>query len=147
MTLLRAARSTDAGGIGAILTEFSRQTRWMPKLHSGAEDIAHAGQLIDRGWVTVAAFEGSIIGFSACNGSDLDALYVSAAVRRQQVGSALLGRLKNVEPVLTLWTFQANEAAQAFYRAHGFVEIDRTDGARNDEQLPDIQLEWRREDT
>jgi GNAT superfamily N-acetyltransferase len=142
---LRAARSTDAGSVGAILSEFARKTEWMPKHYSGAQDIAHAGRLIDRGWVTVAQDEGSIVGFAACDGSDLDALFVASFMRGQGVGTALIEYLKEDRDALELWTFQANVAAQKFYLKHGFQEVARTDGARNDEKLPDVRFEWKRE--
>lgn len=147
MTLLRPARSTDAGSVGAILTEFVATTPWMPPLHTAAEDIAHAGRLIDKGWVTVAAFEGQIIGFCACDGADLDALFVAQAFRGQGVGRMLLSHLQRQHAALDLWTFQANTRAQAFYKSHGFVEIERTDGARNDERLPDVRMRWQREES
>lgn len=146
MTLLRPARSTDAGVVGGILSEFAATTSWMPKLHTGAEDIAHAGALIARGWVTVAEAGGSVIGFAACDGSNLDALYVTQSARNQQVGTALVHHLQAQSALLSLWTFQANTRAQAFYLTHGFVAVERTDGARNDERLPDVRFEWRRED-
>lgn len=145
MIALRKARSTDAGSVGGILTEFAGQTPWMPKLHSGAEDIAHAGRLIAKGWVTVAVMEGQVVGFAARDGGDLDALYVLASARGTGVGTALLRRMQADHPVLSLWTFQANERAQRFYRRHGFVEGQRSDGARNDEGLPDVQYHWQRE--
>jgi GNAT superfamily N-acetyltransferase len=47
------------------------------------------------------------------------------------------------EPRLVLWTFQANSAAIAFYLREGFVEIERTDGAGNEEGLPDVRMIWR----
>ncbi len=146
MTHLRKARSTDAGKIGAILSEFTRTTEWMPPLHTGAEDIAHAGRLIDRGVVTVAERDGMVVGFAACDDGDLDALYVAANARGQGVGSALLDHLKSAHDTLTLWTFQANQRAQKFYVRHGFAEIERTDGAGNDETLPDIRYTWQRKD-
>jgi hypothetical protein len=43
-----------------------------------------------------------------------------------------------------LWTFQKNAAAIRFYLAHGFREVERTDGSRNEEREPDILLEWAR---
>ena len=51
---LRPATPTDAGAVGAILSEFVDDTAWMPRIHTRAEDLAHAGDLITRGWVTVA---------------------------------------------------------------------------------------------
>lgn len=145
MTVLRAARSTDAGAVGGILTEFAATTEWMPKLHSGAEDIAHAGAMIKRGWVTVAEASGEVIGFAACDGADLDALYVAGAMRGQGVGTALLQHMMVQHDRLSLWTFQTNEGAQRFYLRHGFTEVQRTDGATTDEKLPDVRFEWQRE--
>ncbi|KIN61859.1 Acetyltransferase, GNAT family protein [Sulfitobacter noctilucicola] len=141
---MRPAHSTDAGTVGAILTEFAEGTAWLPKLHTGAEDVAHAGAMIDRGWVTVAETEDRVVAFSACNAGDLDALYVASGMRGQGVGGLLLEKLKAAHDNLKLWTFQANTRAHAFYLRHGFVEVARTDGATTDEQLPDIRYEWQR---
>jgi N-acetylglutamate synthase-like GNAT family acetyltransferase len=142
---LRAARSTDAGSVGRIVSEFIDTTDWMPRIHTRAEDIGFAGILIDRGWVTVAEAEGVIAGFVARDGQMLQALYVSAVTRRQGVGSALLSSMQAQSDALALWTFQANTAAQAFYAAHGFVSVEQTDGSRNDEGLPDMRMTWKRE--
>jgi hypothetical protein len=43
---------------------------------------------------------------------------------------------------LQLWTFVSNLGAQRFYLRHGFVEVERTDGAANEEHAPDILYEW-----
>jgi len=65
--------------------------------------------------------------------------------RGRSIGAALLQTAKEAQPDLTLWTFQANTGAQRFYLRHGFTEAARSDGARNDEKLPDIRYEWHRE--
>jgi GNAT superfamily N-acetyltransferase len=143
VSLLRPARPTDAGKLGAILSEFVEDTAWMPTLHTQAEDVAHAGVMIDRGWITVAEDAGDVVGFAALDGDEVDALFVRSAARGQRVGSALLQDMQRRRKSLSLWTFQANQSAQLFYASHGFVEIARTDGARNDEKLPDVQLVWR----
>ena len=46
---------------------------------------------------------------------------------------------------LQLWTFQANAPAQRFYERHGFHEVERTDGAGNEERSPDIRYRWQPE--
>lgn len=143
--IVRAARSTDAGAVGAILSEFIDTTDWMPRIHTRAEDLSFAGMMIDRGWVSVAEEAGTVVGFAACDGADLNALYVAQGARGRSVGSALLEALKVEREMLELWTFQANTGAQRFYQRHGFVEVARTDGARNDEKLPDIRYVWKRE--
>jgi GNAT superfamily N-acetyltransferase len=145
VTNLRMARDLDAGAVGAILSEFVDTSEWMPRIHTRAEDIAHAARMIDLGRVHVAEQGGTVVGFCARNGDDLDALYVAADKRGQGVGAALLRDAQSAVDRLELWTFQANEGAQRFYLRHGFVEVQRTDGSGNDERLPDIQYEWQRE--
>lgn len=143
---VRAARSTDAGTVGAILSEFIDTTDWMPRVHTRAEDLSFAGMMISRGWVSVAAEDGVVVGFAACDGADLNALYVAKGARGRGVGSALLETLKAERETLELWTFEANTGAHRFYERNGFVEVARTDGATNDEKLPDIRYVWKRED-
>lgn len=146
MTWIRAARSTDAGAVGGILTEFAATTEWMPNLHTGAEDIAHAGKMIERGWVDVAESDDSVLGFAACDGGELNALYVTISARGQGIGSGLVEGLKKREDKLMLWTFEVNKRAQKFYLNHGFKEVERGDGSANDEGLPDIKYAWQRGD-
>lgn len=141
MTRLRAARPTDAGRVGAILSAFIDDTPWMPRIHTRAEDLSFAGDMIDRGWVTVTE---DVTGFLAREGEMIQALYVAKDQRGQGIGSALLEAAQEAAPVLTLWTFQANTPAQGFYKKHGFREVERTDGQDNDEGLPDIRYLWER---
>ncbi|MGA7264063.1 MAG: GNAT family N-acetyltransferase, partial [Stellaceae bacterium] len=42
---------------------------------------------------------------------------------------------------LELWCFQANQRARRFY-ARGFHAIRFTDGAQNEERMPDIRYRW-----
>jgi ribosomal protein S18 acetylase RimI-like enzyme len=127
------------------LSEFIDTTPWMPRIHTRAEDLAHAGAMIKRGWVQVAEQGGQVTGFCAHDAGEVNALYVAQAARGQGVGSELLEQLQMKQQHLGLWTFLANARAQAFYQRHGFVEMRRTDGADNDEKLPDIWYAWQRE--
>ncbi len=142
---IRPAKSTDAGAVGAVLSEFTQLTDWLPKVHTRAQDVAHAGQMIDRGWVTVTCQEQVVTGFLARETTTIHALYIAASHHRQGLGRALLNHAKAGVNRLSLWTFQANVPAQAFYRAEGFVEAERTNGAGNDEGLPDIRYLWQKE--
>lgn len=140
---LRPARSTDAGKLGVMITEAVDARPWKPRLHTGAQDIMHMGQLIDSGVVTVAELDERVAGFLALDGQELDALFVASWAQGRRVGTALLNEAKARSEVLDLWTFQQNTGAQRFYLRHGFAEIARTDGD-NDEGLPDIRYRWRR---
>ncbi|MGB1035479.1 MAG: GNAT family N-acetyltransferase [Primorskyibacter sp.] len=143
--IIRPAHSTDAGSVGAILSEFVDTTEWMPRIHTRAEDLHHAGTMIDRGWVHVAQTD-RVVGFVARHDHDILALYVTAQARGAGIGAALLttakDKAKQGQSPLRLWTFQANTGAQQFYLREGFAEVQRTDGAGNDEGLPDIQYQW-----
>lgn len=148
MTLcLRKARSTDAGAVGAILSQFIDETPWMPRLYTRAEDLAHAGRMIANGWVTVAENTQGVQGFVARDGCEIHSLYIATSAHRKGIGTCLLDGEKAHCDILYLWTFQNNLGAQSFYKAAGFTEIERTDGAGNDEALPDIRLKWTRKGT
>ncbi len=140
--VIRPARSTDAGKLGAILSEAVRAHTWKPRLHTGAEDIAHMGDLIDRGWVRVCESDGVVAGFLALDGTSVQSLYVSIAEQGKGIGGALLVQAQEGQERLELWTFQAKEDAQRFYRAHGFTAAERTEGAGNEEGLPDVRFTW-----
>ena len=148
---LRPAQPLDAGRVGAILSGWIDETGWMPRVHSRAEDIAHAAEMVARGWVTVA--EGGrdlagdrpgLAGFMARDETRIHALYVAAQARGAGLGAALLEAAKRSCDRLDLWTFQNNLGARRFYERHGFRELERTEGAGNDENLPDIRYRWQR---
>lgn len=142
--VLRPATPLDAGAVGAILHRFNQDTVWVPKLYSEAETISFAGVMIDRGWVTVATRDGSVLGFMARDGVEICSLYLRADVQGQGIGALFLGEAKAASSVLELWAFEANEGARRFYRREGFRDVARSDGARNEEGLPDVRLRWQR---
>lgn len=141
---LRAAQPTDAGATGDILWTYLCRTDWMPKLYSAAETIGFCGTMIDRGWVTVATLNNQIEGFIARQDTEIHALYLNRKVVGRGIGKMLLSDAKSRSEQLELWTFQAATGAQRFYLREGFGELERTDGARNDENLPDIHYIWTR---
>ena len=139
------AQPLDAGAVGAILSNATDAAAWLPRLYSRAEELRFAGDMIDAGWVQVARSKGRIEGFLARAGAEVHCLYLANDIQRQGLGRALLDQAKATEAHLGLWVYQDNIDAQGFYRAMGFVEIARTDGAANDVGLPDIRYEWRKE--
>ncbi|WP_321831583.1 GNAT family N-acetyltransferase [Thalassovita sp.] len=148
---LRAATPLDAGAVGAILHGFNRDTAWMPKLYSEAETISFASVMIDRGWVRVAECETdrqaereTVIGFIARDGAEICSLYLTPDAQGQGIGVQLLEEAKAQSSVLELWAFEANKDARRFYVREGFQEVARSDGARNEEGLPDVRLRWQR---
>lgn len=75
--------------------------------------------------------------------SALEHLYVAPELRGRGLGDELVALAKRRRPEgLELWTFQANGPARRFYARHGFVEVELTDGAGNEEREPDARLVW-----
>lgn len=90
----------------------------------------------------VATMDEVIVGFIGYRKGWVDHLRVDSRHQNKGLGKALLERAKGENDHLQLWCFQ-HIAARAFYRSQGFTEVEFTDGARNDENLPDIRMEWR----
>ena len=138
------ARALDAGAVGHILSVSNDAMPWLPRVHSAAEEIKYAGDMIDAGWVRVAKADGKVVGFIARHESEVHALYVLPDAQDRGVGTALLEDAKSACDTLTLWSYEANGVAAQFYDLRGFKEIDRTDGSENDTNLPDIRFEWKK---
>lgn len=139
---LRPARVEDAVPCARILGDWFTATEWLPRLHTPAEDLAFLRGLIGRNGVTVADRGGIATGFLARDGAQVTHLYVDAPLRGQGIGRALLHAAQTVQDPLWLWCFQANSGARAFYERHGFVATETTDGADNEEGVPDVRLDW-----
>lgn len=142
--MIRAAIPADAPQIAAILGAWNRDTIWMPKLHTPAEDLAFAQHLIANRLTRILE-RSEISGFLARDGQEIEALYLSSAARGQGLGRLLLEEAKATCTELALYTFQANLPARRFYAREGFTEIARSDGQDNAEGLPDLRLCWQKE--
>src|SRR5210317_1041436 len=109
------ARALDAGAIGHILSVSNDTMPWLPQVHSAAEEIKYAGDMIDAGWVRVAHIDGKVVGFIARDEMQVHALYVLPAVQQMGVGTALIDDAKARCAELRLWSYQANLSATRFY--------------------------------
>ncbi|MCC1491948.1 GNAT family N-acetyltransferase [Cognatishimia sp. F0-27] len=114
----------------------------MPRVHTRAEDLAHAAGLIDRGWVRVACVSRQVVGFLARENHFVHALYIAPEQQRCGLGQTLLADAQAASDTLELWTFEANHGAQRFYERAGFVLVERGDGSTNDEGIADRRYVW-----
>jgi GNAT superfamily N-acetyltransferase len=93
--------------------------------------------------VWVAEDDERIIGMMAINRSHIDHLYLQPGYYRRGIGTMLLNQAKALHPEgLTLFAFEVNRRACAFYAHHGFVAAERGDGSGNEAGEPDILFEW-----
>jgi GNAT superfamily N-acetyltransferase len=109
-----------------------------------------AAHLVAEQETWVAELAGVVVGVltlsaAAPHGPGLvvDQLYVDPPWIGRGLGAVLVDHAKQRSAGrLELWTFQVNEAARRFYARHGFVEVDWTDGAGNEEHEPDVRCRW-----
>jgi GNAT superfamily N-acetyltransferase len=115
---------------------------FLPELHTPDEDLQFFRGVVFAQCEVWVAGDAAIDGFIAFRAGWVDHLYVRPDCQRRGVGIALLAQAMQAHPLLRLWTFQRNDTAIRFYVARGFREIERTDGARNEEREPDLLMEW-----
>ncbi|MEQ6247756.1 GNAT family N-acetyltransferase [Sulfitobacter sp. HNIBRBA3233] len=117
---------------------------WLPRIHSAGEDLWYfQNRVIPSQRVDVAVRDGRIAGFSALDKGWITHLYAAPDAWGRGAGRTLLRRAQAGHKQLDLWSFQRNAGALAFYARAGFAEVARTDGAENEEQMPDVHLRWR----
>jgi GNAT superfamily N-acetyltransferase len=120
----------------------------MPYVPTGlhtAEDMRAwmRGVVFAQQRVWVAEIEAGVVGYAALGSGFLNGLYVAPGYQGRGVGSALLQEVKAAAPEgFSLWTFQPNLGAIRFYRRHGFQTVRETDGAGNEERVPDRLMHW-----
>jgi GNAT superfamily N-acetyltransferase/chorismate mutase len=87
--------------------------------------------------------DGEPLGYTVLEADWLHSLYVAPGAQGGGVGSTLLDLAKARRPGgFCLWVFESNTPARAFYARHGLVELERTDGAGNEEREPDLRMAW-----
>ena len=115
-----------------------------PPVH--ADDEAYAWV---AGWdlatyeVWLATIGDEVAGYARCTQTWLDDLYVHPGHQGRGVGTALFDLVTTLRPGgFCLWVFESNTPARDFYRSRGCIELERTDGAGNEERAPDIRVAW-----
>jgi GNAT superfamily N-acetyltransferase len=122
---------------------FDERLPWIAGLHTPDEDRDFWSVHVFRDCVVWGAEEeGALVGVIAFREDWIDQLYVLPRAQGRGVGNRLLDVAKSAFPQLSLWTFQRNASARRFYEAHGFVAVDQTDGAANEEREPDVLYRW-----
>jgi GNAT superfamily N-acetyltransferase len=93
--------------------------------------------------VWVAERDGQIVGVVALRDGWVEQFYVLPGYQGLGIGSGLLATVKEASPEgLSLWAFQRNTRARAFYEGRGFVAVEFGDGSGNEEGEPDVRYEW-----
>ncbi len=142
---IRQAVTRESDIVAALYRRVANREWTFLYPHTPAEDRAFFRERVFGGCtVWVAVVDGEIIGFCAVRRGWVDHLHVDHAWHGQGVGGALLAKALAGRRRVRLWTFQVNARSRRFYARQGFQEIHFTDGRDNEEQEPDVLLEWRR---
>ncbi len=143
---LRAATAADLPALVEVHLAARRAAGdWFPPGAHGDDDV--------RAWVSgwdltaydvwLATVGDQVVGYARCTPTWLDDLYVHPDAQGSGVGTALFDLVTTLRPRgFCLWVFESNTPARAFYRSRGCLELERTDGAGNEEGAPDIRVAW-----
>lgn len=136
---IRSATTLDVPLIAKI-SRLARELEMphLPVLHTPDEDLAFFTAEISSSDCLVALVDGVVVGFGCVRSGWLNHLYVAPEFQGRGIGSALLGQFAGA--IDQFWVFQANTRARTFYRSHGFVEAEYTDGSANEEREPDVRF-------
>ncbi len=97
----------------------------------------------DPGELWLACRDDEVLGFLRLRGAWLSLLFVHPDRPARGVGAALLDLVKALRPQgFGLRVYQANTRAREFYRRHGLVELEVTDGSSYHDGEPDLQMAW-----
>lgn len=143
--LVKLSLSQMDEAAGVHRAAFDAALPWLAGLHTPTEDRNFFREHVYPACDVFGAIEdGIMLGMIAFREGWIDQLYVMPRAQGRGIGSALLGQAQSSFSSLRLWTFQRNARARRFYEARGFVLIEETDGARNDEKEPDALYAWAR---
>ena len=142
----RKAMTSDAAEVAELfIASQADAVPFLSKLHNEQETRAFiANQVFQQCEVWVALEGARTVGMMALNRTHIDHLYLLPGYYRRGIGSMLLDRAKQLSPkMLSLYAFQMNARARAFYEHHGFIAVEFGDGSANEAGEPDILYEWR----
>ena len=126
-------------------TAFDEALPWLTGRHTPQEDRWFFRERLFKTSQLWGAFEGAqMVGIIAFREDWVDQLYVLPSSQQRGIGTSLLHIAQHALPRLYLWTFQGNVRARRFYERRGFLLVEETDGARNDEKEPDALYFWAR---
>ncbi len=145
MIVVRRATSTDAAQVADVyLASFRAALPTVRLAHSDDEVRAYIrDQLIPTREAWVALDGEEVVGMLSLSPGWIESLYVAPLRLSEGIGTRLLDVAKQrAAGSLDLWAFQINQRARRFYEHHGFVMVEMTDGARNEEHEPDVRYRW-----
>jgi len=139
------AASGDAPAIAALfLAARAMAMPWLTSPHTDDDTSRWVAEvLVPSSTLRVARVDDVPVAMLMVANGWIDHLYVAPAWQGRGIGSQAVEVAKALFPAgLELWTFQRNIAARRFYERRGFLAVEFTDGAGNEEREPDVRYVW-----
>ena len=142
-TTIRRATPADAQAIADVFLDARATMTYLPQLHSQDETRGFIASVVRDKETWAADREGRIVGFAVVDGGWLEHLYVHPSRFNTATGHKLFTQVTARHPQgFQLWVFQQNAGARRFYERHGCALVRLTDGADNEEKVPDALYVW-----
>jgi len=144
---IRRARPEDLEAAVGVWerARWDAQQPWLQERvkYSHADNLRHFRDVVmreDEVWLAVE--DNEVVGLLAFGEHKVDQLHVEPRCQGRGVGTALLDRAKELAPEgLTLFTYQRNERARAFYERRGFRAV-QFGVSPPPESEPDVKYAW-----
>ncbi|GAA5151108.1 GNAT family N-acetyltransferase [Nocardioides marinquilinus] len=145
--VVRPATVADLPAVSRVHLASRAAAPMPPSVHDDSEHLPFLIGRLEAGeelWVAEDDGDpGGVVAYVRLTDTWLDDLYVAPHRAGQGLGSMLLDLAKARRPSgFSLWVFESNAPARAFYARHGLLEREHTDGAENEEHEPDLRMEW-----
>ena len=141
--LVRPVLRNDAEAVADIHIAARGAAPMPPSVHAEAAVRAWLAQRVQKDEVWVAVDGDAVVGYVRFTDEWLEDLYIAPSHARLGIGTKLLDVVKRRRPAgFSLWVFEMNAPARAFYGGHGLMECEHRDGADNEERTPDLRMAW-----
>ncbi len=142
-TTIRRSEPDDASKAAEIFVAARATMTYLPSLHTDDETRAFIAGVVASKETWVAERNGAVVGFAVVDGGWLEHLYVHPTRFNTGTGAKLFEQVTARHPQgFQFWAFQQNAGARRFYERHGCALLRLTDGADNEEKLPDALYVW-----
>ncbi len=142
-TSIRRATEADIPAIADVFLAARATMTYLPQVHTEDDMRGFIAGVVRDKETWVADREGKAVGFAVIDGGWLEHLYVHPSRFNTETGSRLFRHIAARHPQgFQLWVFQQNAGARRFYERHGCALVRLTDGADNEEKMPDALYVW-----
>ena len=142
-TAIRRATPKDAPHAAEVFLASRATMTYLPHLHTDEETRNFIRRVVGEAETWVADRDGEVVGFAVIQDGRLHHLYVQPSRFSTNTGGRLFEQVCKEHPEgFQLWAFQQNTGARRFYERHGCALVRLTNGADNEEKLPDALYVW-----